>query len=97
MRFGFARVTGHSMIPALVPGELVLVGYGAKYVVDDIVLAQADNRIDIKRVERLDGDSVFLVGDNAEVSIDSRQNGAVQKNKVVGKVLYRLPKFFNRN
>ena len=97
MQFGLAKVTGHSMIPALAPGELVLVGYGAKFAVGDIVLAQGDERIDIKRIDRLEGNLVYLVGDNAEVSLDSRQSGPVEKNKVVGKVLYRLPKFFNRN
>ena len=96
MTWGFAIVDGLSMIPALVPGERVLVRYGASFRTGDIVLIDHGDRIDIKRVTRLEGDHIFVVGDNIEASIDSRTYGAVAPDAVIAKVVWRIPKFISK-
>lgn len=85
------------MIPALAPGEFVLVKYGAKFKVGDVVLVEFVDRTDIKRVKLITPDHVLIEGDNAAVSIDSRHYGAVRINRVLGKVLFRLPSLFKKN
>lgn len=85
------------MIPALAPGEFVLVKYGAKFKTGDIVIVEFVDRTDIKRVKFITTDQVFLEGDNTAVSIDSRHYGPVRNNRILGKVIYRLPKLFRAN
>lgn len=84
------------MIPALAPGERVLVHYGVSFSNGDIVLVDHSDRIDIKRVTRIEDDRIFVEGDNAEVSIDSRTYGPVANSAVIAKVVWRLPKFFTQ-
>jgi signal peptidase I len=45
-----------------------------------------------RRVEHVPTSHVFLLGDNAAVSIDSRSLGPVPENEVVGRVLFVVPK-----
>ena len=95
MRFGFAVVEGHSMIPTYAPGERVLVRYGAAFKTGDVVLVDFSSRIDIKRIKKIEGSQIFIEGDNAAVSIDSRQYGPVKESRILGKVIYRLPKWLS--
>ena len=44
-----------------------------------------------RRVETVPKASVFLLGDNAAVSVDSRSFGAVPETEVVGRVLFVVP------
>ncbi len=87
MAYGFAVVEGLSMIPALAPGERVLVRYGSAFHVGDIVLVDRGERVDIKRVVRIEDGHIFVEGDNAEVSTDSRHYGAVTRDAVIAKVV----------
>jgi len=93
MSIGFAKIVGHSMIPEFAPGERVLVRYGAKYEVGDVVLIDFKERIDLKRISRIVNDQVFVEGDNLAVSIDSRHYGSVRSDRIIAKVIYRLPKW----
>lgn len=43
----------------------------------------------IKRVKRVDGNQVWVEGDNAEASSDSRQWGAITPEEIFGRVLIR--------
>lgn len=96
MALGLAVVEGLSMVPTYAPGERVIVKYGASYEVGDVVLVDFKDRIDIKRVKQISGDQVFIEGDNTAVSVDSRQYGAVKNNRVIAKVIYRLPRWLIR-
>ncbi len=78
------------MIPALAPGERVLVRYGATFKVGDIVLVDRGERVDIKRVTRIEDGHIFVEGDNSEVSTDSRHYGAVSKEAIIAKVIRRI-------
>jgi phage repressor protein C with HTH and peptisase S24 domain len=96
MALGLAVEEGLSMVPTYAPGERVIVKYGASYEVGDVVLVDFKDRIDIKRVKQISGDQVFIEGDNTAVSVDSRQYGAVKNNRVIAKVIYRLPRWLIR-
>ena len=82
------RVEGESMLPALKNGR-ILVGY--KWFKDleagDLVIVHHDNLEKIKRVDRNDGDRLYLIGDNSGSSTDSRHFGWVSKSQVLAKVI----------
>lgn len=86
---------GESMNPTLRDGEVVLVDRDVERVdAGDIVvikdpLGQASELI--KRVERIDSrGNYFVVGDNLSDSNDSRDFGAVARDRIKGKVVARL-------
>jgi len=54
----------------------------------EIVVAKVGGKNLIKRVTNVDGDKVFLVGDNQNQSTDSRAFGWVNSWQIIGKVIY---------
>lgn len=90
MRYGMAVVSGLSMVPTLAPDEKLLVRYDGPVVLGDLVVFQRANRIDIKRVSRIESDGLFVVGDNDLVSTDSRTYGLVPHEDVLGTVTHRI-------
>jgi nickel-type superoxide dismutase maturation protease len=91
-QFERVEVFGHSMVPALQPGDHVLVRKNASVRRGDIVAA-CDPRVParsvLKRVAGVSDEGVFLLGDNAEHSTDSRQWGPVPMTSVQGRAMYR--------
>ncbi|MFZ1812614.1 MAG: S24/S26 family peptidase [Candidatus Saccharimonadales bacterium] len=87
----FRRVSGSSMSPALSPGSVVVASSAARYKVADIVVARVGEREVIKRVVKIAGDHVWLAGDNASMSTDSRHYGPVDKRAILGVMKYTLP------
>lgn len=82
------------MSPALMPGDIVLtVPVGLKK--GSIVLAEVNGREVIKRVDKLDGAKVHLIGDNRNDSTDSRHYGPVNKNVILGTIMIIFPKATN--
>lgn len=84
------------MRPELEDGDEVLVqDYGcAPVCIGDVVLVRhptmASTRI-IKRVGDLrDGGDLWLVGDNADESTDSRHFGPVPRTRLIGRVVARF-------
>jgi len=86
-------VCGDSMLPTIRPGDSLLID--EKYyahqspTINDIVLFRDPrefNRIMVKRVVRLDKDTVFLQGDNPAESTDSRHFGAIHSSKLIARV-----------
>ena len=91
MRLGLLDVAGGSMAPALREGDVVLVRWGAAAKRGAVVVASfpdAPGVIVVKRVARIDVAGVWLVGDNAGGSDDSRSRGPVPA--VRGRVLFRV-------
>ena len=84
------------MAPTLREGDEVLVDVRARVGVGvgDIVVSRHPHRVDvtwIKRVESLDdAGRLRLVGDSRE-STDSRTQGAVARELIIGRVTSRLP------
>ncbi|MHB1930899.1 MAG: nickel-type superoxide dismutase maturation protease [Acidimicrobiales bacterium] len=97
LRAGLRRVVveGTSMVPALVPGErLLVVRLPRRWPVrPGQLVAAADprdpGRLLVKRVAAVDGDGIRLLGDNPEESTDSRTFGAVERRTVWGRAWYR--------
>lgn len=82
------------MLPTLQPGAQVLIHPGAYRrrppQVGDIVLAQHPFQGQlylIKRIQSVNANSYFLIGDNAAESTDSRDFCAVPLNCILGKVI----------
>lgn len=90
MHYGMALVVGLSMAPTLIPGERLLVKYGAPIAPGDLVIFNRVGQVDIKRVFRIESGGLFLLGDNASVSVDSRTYGLILLKDVLGSTAIRL-------
>ncbi len=84
------------MAPALQPRQDVLsfnwAYLGKKPKIGDIVIVKSSklkvkSEI-VKRVKRVEGDRVWVEGDNKAESTDSRDFGAVKIDQIVGKVIF---------
>jgi hypothetical protein len=99
-----AVVAERSMAPTLEPGDTLLVApagpHGLPWLrgtlrVGSIVIAEREGRFDIKRVAAWPvgtlrtPDALWLLGDNAAASSDSRQGGPVPLSALRGIVLFR--------
>jgi nickel-type superoxide dismutase maturation protease len=86
-------VTGDSMLPALRPGDCLLVSALARVKVGDVVVARrphVDGLLLVKRVVRREDAGWWLQSDNADAGLDdSRAFGVLPDDCVVGKVLFR--------
>lgn len=76
------------MYPTLKPDKNVLVlCWFYKLKTRDLVVFKKDNKAIIKRIQKLDGYRIFVVGDNTKESTDSRHFGWIDQDKIIGKVI----------
>ncbi len=85
------RIVGKSMEPTYHEKQLVVFWPTKKYKSGDIVMATVEGREVIKRISATSTESVYLLGDNAEHSTDSRNYGSVPLKQVYGKAVCTLP------
>ena len=92
--FGIVKVDGDSMYPTLKDGEYVVMKITDDVEVGDIIILHVDyeygmtSEYIIKRVAEIAADgSVYVLGDNAEHSFDSRQCGYFPREIIRGKVI----------
>jgi SOS-response transcriptional repressor LexA len=85
------RIVGKSMEPAYTEGQVVVFRRSKKISSGDVVLAIVDGREVIKRIADVTKDTVYLLGDNATHSTDSRHYGFVAKNQLYGKIVLVIP------
>ena len=79
------------MLPYLLPGKLVIARRGPavdRLNLGDIVVFRHNHLLKIKRVAKIDRNKIYVVGDNAAESTDSRHFGWVDSGSVVGKVIW---------
>ena len=76
------------MAPTLVPGQLVVGRYTTQLQPGDVVIVSHDGLEKIKRIEKQQGDLLYLLGDNPASSTDSRTFGWVQASTIVAKVVW---------
>jgi nickel-type superoxide dismutase maturation protease len=85
--FVIRRVIGVSMAPKLRPGQLIVATkLIRKLRPGQVVIVERDNKEFIKRIERIENDQVFVIGDNLQVSTDSRHFGWLKRDEIVGRV-----------
>ena len=76
------------MSPTLNPGQDVLsINWFVNPKIGDIVVIKKSGIEVVKRIEKVDGKKVFVVGDNNDESTDSRDFGPVNMDQIVGKVI----------
>lgn len=76
------------MSPALEPGQLVVGRMTNDLKPGDVVIVSHDGLEKIKRIERQQGDLLYLLGDNPSASTDSRDFGWVEGKAIVAKVVW---------
>ena len=88
------RVRDRSMEPFLIDGNFALIRMNPKRVRkgDVVVLEDPRNgRKIIKRVEKIgEGGDCYVVGDNRQLSSDSRSFGPVPMERIVGKLVLKV-------
>lgn len=86
------QVVGDSMLPALQPGDRLLVLRPARARPGDVVAVtdpRLASRTMVKRVAARGPEGVIVLGDNAAASTDSRQLGPIAPAAVRGRAFYR--------
>ncbi len=76
------------MLPYFKPGNYALFCRVKIYEVGDIVLISHDNLDKVKRINNIDNDNYFVIGDNQGMSTDSRHFGAISKKHIIGKLIW---------
>jgi len=69
------------------PGGLPLLAGGAR--AGSVVIVEREGRFDVKRVGGITGGALWLLGDNAAASSDSRASGPVPLHALRGIVVWR--------
>jgi phage repressor protein C with HTH and peptisase S24 domain len=76
------------MTPKLHPGQLIVATPIVRRLYPgQVVIVEQDNKELIKRIERIEDDRIFVIGDNLDASTDSRQFGWLSRNAIVARVL----------
>jgi len=76
------------MMPTLAPGQLVVGRFTRELRPGDVVIVSHDGLEKIKRIEKQQGDLIYLLGDNPGGSTDSRDFGWVLAKCIVAKVVW---------
>ena len=82
------RVNGDSMAPTLTDGQLVIGKQTRTLETGDIVIVSHDGLEKIKRIEKHQGDLIYLLGDNSAKSTDSRSFGWLPAKVIIAKVIW---------
>lgn len=83
----FRRVEGESMAPTYPQGKIVLAWRFRKPKKGDVVIVKHHRLELIKRVDQLQDDKVYVLGDNPAESTDSRHYGWLPLSSVLGVVV----------
>ena len=76
------------MLPTLRPGQLVILLSPCTIRPGDVVMFSHSGREKIKRISELTNTIVYLLGDNAFASTDSRHFGWVPEKTIIAKLMW---------
>ena len=83
------RVVGESMLPTLPPGRLVIAtGWHGPLQKEDVVIIRHRGVEKVKRVNQINDNRLFVLGDNPFRSTDSHVFGWLDAGAVIGKVIW---------
>lgn len=86
--FGVTVVEGDSMQPTISEGSIVIFErWKQERKEGDIVIVKMNEGQIIKRIDKIEEEQVYLLGDNLEKSVDSRVFGSVDQSRIVGKAV----------
>lgn len=86
--FGVTVVAGDSMQPTISDGSIVIFErWEQERKEGDIVIVKMEEGQIIKRIDEIEGNQIYLLGDNLKESVDSRTFGLVNQSQIVGKVV----------
>ena len=88
------KVFGHSMEPFLKNEDICLIS-SVPYLfknpkINDIVLFIYKDKKYLKRVTKISEQGYFLKGDNNTDSFDSKNFGLIKRDKIIGKVIFKI-------
>jgi len=89
-RIVLRRVVGESMLPTLKPGELLIGVKTNRVRPGDIVIVNHNGLDKVKRVQKVNKDSVYILGDNLKSSSDSRDFGYIDRSKILARVIWPI-------
>jgi hypothetical protein len=75
------------MAPKLRPGQLIMATpLFRRLHPGQVIIFRKNNREQIKRIEQIRDNQVFVIGDNLDASTDSRQFGWLSREEIVARV-----------
>ena len=82
------KVFEQSMEPSIKEGSYLLINRWYRSLSkEDVVVLRVKDMTFVKRIKKISGNNIFVVGDNEKVSVDSRQFGWVRKEDIIGKLI----------